>query len=485
MRFLRNSLTGLFLASLTLGLLAYAGQTIFSAVQERMSDETEMPERRERVFAVNVTRGEPQTITPELTTFGEVQSRRNLEIRAKTSGTIIELASVFQDGGEVDAGQVLARIDPADAQSALDRARSDLADAEAEVREAERGVVLARDDLTAAREQAALRERAFTRQKDLEDRGVGTASLVETAELAAAQARQAVLNSRQALAQAEARVDQAATGLTRAQIALSEAERRLEDTIITAGFSGTLAEVSIVAGGIVAANEKLALLIDAEALEVAFRVSTAQYARLLDDQGRLLRAPLRVALDTMGTDLGTTGVLTRTSGAVGEGQTGRLLFARLDSASGLKPGDFVTVRIEEPPLEEVVRLPASALGADGRVLIVTEESRLLAVPVTLLRRQGDDILVRGDAIIGQDVVRERSPLLGEGIRVRLLDPEEDPQEEAHLMLNLNEDRRASLIAFVQADSALTETDRARMIALLSQSRVPEDVVRQLETRMGG
>src|SRR6056297_1405256 len=144
MRFLRNSLTGLFLASLTLGLLAYAGQTIFSAVQERMSDETEMPERRERVFAVNVTQGEAQTITPELTTFGEVQSRRNLEIRAKASGTIIELASVFQDGGQVDSGQVLARIDPADAQSALDCARSDLTDAEAEVREAERGVVLAR-----------------------------------------------------------------------------------------------------------------------------------------------------------------------------------------------------------------------------------------------------------------------------------------------------------------------------------------------------
>ena len=45
---------------------------------------------------------------------------------------------------------------------------------------------------------------------------------VGTAELAAAQARQTVLGSRQALAQAEARVDQAATRLVRAEIAQAE-----------------------------------------------------------------------------------------------------------------------------------------------------------------------------------------------------------------------------------------------------------------------
>lgn len=39
MRFLRQSLVGLFLASLTLALLIYAGSTVFSAVQERMSRE--------------------------------------------------------------------------------------------------------------------------------------------------------------------------------------------------------------------------------------------------------------------------------------------------------------------------------------------------------------------------------------------------------------------------------------------------------------
>ena len=53
MRFLRHSLTGLFLLSLTLGLLVYAGHMVYSAVQERMTSEPDIPERRERVYAVN------------------------------------------------------------------------------------------------------------------------------------------------------------------------------------------------------------------------------------------------------------------------------------------------------------------------------------------------------------------------------------------------------------------------------------------------
>ena len=79
---------------------------------------------------------------------------------------------------------------------------------------------------------------------------------------------------RQALALAEARIDQAATRLTRAGIALAEAERNLADTTLEAPFDGTLSDTAVVEGGLIAANERLADLIDPDDLEVSFRVST-------------------------------------------------------------------------------------------------------------------------------------------------------------------------------------------------------------------
>ncbi len=483
MRFLRQSMIGLFLAAATLGLLVLAVTLVSGAVRERLAAEPNVPPARERVFTVNVTTAEAGTVVPVLQSFGEVQSRRLLELRAADGGRVIELAEGFEDGGTVTQGQVLVRLDPADAQSAVDRAQSDVADALAEGRDAARSLTLAQAELAATEDQATLRERAFERQTDLADRGVGTATLTETAELAASAARQAVVSRRQALAQAEARLDQTETLLARARIALAEAERRLGDTTLTAPFDGTLSATDVVVGRLVSANERLAELIDPQDLEISFRLSTAQYARLLDESGALIRADVTATLDVAGVDLKAQGRISRASAAAGEGATGRLIFATLSDAVGFKPGDFVTVQIEEPALDGVVRLPASAVDAGGEVLVLDAENRLEAVTVNVLRRMGDDVLVRGP-IIGRKVVEARSPLLGAGIAVKPIERTASPDPEPE-MLELTEERRARLVAFVQGNSRMPEEAKARVLARLAEPRVPATVVARIESRMGG
>ena len=485
MRFLRQSLTGLFLVALTLALLVYAGSLISGAIQTRLNDEPRAPQNRERVFAVDVVVAASETIAPELVAFGEIESRRSLELRAAAAGRVVELSEAFVEGGDVRAGEVLLRVDPADAQSALDRLKSDMSDAEAEVREADRGLAIVRDELVAAEDQATLRQSAFQRQKDLATRGVGTAAAVETAELAAASARQAVLSRRQALTLAEARIDQAATRLVRTQIGLAEAERRLADTTIVAPFDGSLSDVPALQGRLVSMNEKLGELIDPEALDAAFRVSTAQYARLLTEDGRLVEAPLTITLDVDGVDLTATGILTRDAAVAGAGQTGRLLFAQLEGARAFKPGDFVTVSVREPAMENLVRLPASSYDAGGTVLVLDPENRLEALPVTLIRRQGDSVLVRGRGLAGREVVVTRSPVLGAGISVRPLRGDVAEVPAAPEMLELSEERRAKLIAFVEANKRMPAEAKTRVLGLLQKPSVPAKMVNRIESRMGG
>ena len=184
MRFLRRSVVGIFLLSLTVGLLAWAGNTFYGAVQIRMEQENRNRPARERVFAANVVTVEPRTIVPILTSFGEVRSRRTLDLRATAGGKIVELAEGFEEGGSVNAGQLLVRIDPSDALAALVLSQADLQEAEAELRDADRGSGLAQDELTSAKDQVRLRERAFARQENLLNRGVVTEAAVENAELA-------------------------------------------------------------------------------------------------------------------------------------------------------------------------------------------------------------------------------------------------------------------------------------------------------------
>ncbi len=486
MRFLRQSLMGVLLASVTLALIIFAGQIIMGAVQTRLADEPPAPQQRERIFAVNVVPATYETIAPDLQAFGQVQSRRTLELRAATGGRIVWLSESFVEGGVVRAGDELIHIDPADASAARERIASDLLDAEAETRDAERSLLLARDELGAAEDQADLRARALARQEDLARRGVGTAASVEEAELSAAAARQSVLARRIAEAQAEGRVDQAATRLARARIALEEADRDVSDTKVMAGFDGTLSEVTLVEGRLVSANEKLAQLVDPSSLEVAFRVSTAQYANLLDENGNLMPAPVTATLDAASNSLVATGLISRDAAVAGEGQSGRLIFARLYSAPGFKPEDFVTVSVQEPPLDNVARLPASAMDANQTVLVLGPEDRLELQQVQLLRRQGDDILVRGPGLEGREVVAGRTPLLGEGIRVRPLRAEDaDAPPAPPAMLELSEERRAKMIAFVEGNKRMPAEAKARVLSQLAETQVPAQLVERLESRMGG
>ena len=236
-------------------------------------------------------------------------------------------------------------------------------------------------------------------------------------------------------------------------------------------------------GGLVSVNERIGQLIDPTALEVAFRVSTQQYSRLLDPQGQLLALPVEITLSSTGRSLVSNAVLSRDSGSVAQGQTGRLLFARIENPIGLKPGDFVTVSVQEPDINYAVRLPATALSPDQTVLAVDDDNRLDPVAVTLLRRHGNDVIVRSRDLAGRDVVMQQTPLLGKGIKVKPLrgDGLEVPDQPAEI--TLTPERRAKLIAFVEGNTRMPQDAKTRILTQLNQEKVPTDVVERIESRM--
>jgi multidrug efflux pump subunit AcrA (membrane-fusion protein) len=487
MRFLGRSLVALVLLAATLGLLVAAAVTVRASLEARAERDNAPRTARERVFAATVTAVQPQDVTPTLETFGEVRTRRTLDLRAPRAGRVIWLAEGFEDGAEVSEGQVLIRLDPSDARAARDLALADRTRADADARDAARTLELVRDELAAAQAQLDLRRQALERQRSLRDRGVGSEAALEAAELAASQAAQSVLSRRQALAQAEARVEQAAVAQARLAITLSEADRALQETEITAGFTGRLSGITLSEGGLVSVNERLGQIIDPNALEISARLSVSQYARLADASGALRPVSVEAALDVLGTEIIARGTLVRSSAAVGEGQAGRVVYATLEAAPGFRPGDFVTLRLPEPVLENVVLLPATALGADGTVLAIGAEDRLEAIPATLLRRQGDQVILSAAGLSGREIVTERNALLGAGIKVRPLRAEGAaiPAEDSPEMIELSPERRAQLVAFVEGNSRMPKDAKTRLLEQLSQDQVPAQVIARIEARMGG
>ena len=143
------------------------------------------------------------------------------------------------------------------------------------------------------------------------------------------------------------------------------------------------------------------------------------------------------------------------------------------------------MRVAELPLEDVVRLPSRSVTPDGMVMRIGEDGRLVADPVVVLRRQGDEVLIRADGLEGAQIVEVVTPLTGPGLRVEALDPAQPAETlQAEMMLRLDPARKARLIAYVQESDAMSEDAKARVLAQLEADEVPARMVETLESRMG-
>lgn len=422
MRFVARSLTGLFLLVVTLALLGAAAMVVGAAIRESMAPGGPARPAEERVVAANVLALSASEVTPRLVAYGKVEARRILDLRLPQAGTVIWVSDDFRDGGVVTEGARLVALDPVAAEDAVTLAKADLAEAEGAAQAALAAVSLAVEDLQAAVAQTELRQQALERQVNIDAQGAGSPQAVETAELAVSASQQAELSRKQALAQARERVDQTSVAVTRAKVALAEAERKLADTVLYAGIGGRVEGVTVVPGAVVTANEGLGRIVDPDSLEIALRLSTAQYARLLDATGAMRQSPLTVVLPGLAETRPLPGRLDRVSAVLGEGQTGRLVFATLDpgatDAAILKPGDFVEVTVKGASLSDAAVVPAAAVGRQGTVLAVGPDDRLEDIAVEILGRQGDEVIIAAGPLAGREIVAERSAFLGAGIRIR-------------------------------------------------------------------
>lgn len=499
MRFVLRSLTGLALLALAAGLIANGAWRLHLAQREAAEAPAPRGPAAERVFAVEVVVPRPEEIAPTLTAYGEIVSARRLELRPALAGRLVELSPAFVDGGAVRAGELLFRLDPADARSALRRAEIALAEAETDRAAAARTVDLAALDLEASEERVRLQRQALDRQRGLAERLVGSTAAVETAELNLAVARQTRIDAEQALSQARTAVEMNATALSRARLELEDARRALEETEVRAPFDGLLTETAAVLGRQVAANEKLGALIDPSRLEASVRVSNAEYARLLDDAGGLRDLPAQVRLQAGELDASAPARLVRAAAATGEARTGRTLFLALEAAAGdlFREGDFVAAAIREPALEGVATIPAAAADEDGRVLVVDADDRLRERRVRILRRAGETLIV-ADAPFGERMVAIRKPQLGAGAKARVVAAGDEALQAAEAaaaplpggasslagasgeeMLALSPERAEALRERVRG-ADLDPAERQRLLDRLQEGSAPRGLVERLE-----
>ena len=330
-----------------------------------------------------------ETISLEVTSEGNVQPRAQTQLVAQVSGEVIAVAEALLSGGQFQRGDTLLELDPRDYQIARSRLQASLDRARA--------------------------ERDFASEEAARVRTLYGDELASIADLQRAE---------RTLSVAEASVTEAAAALERASI-------DLERTVIKAPFNGRVRSESVDIGQFLREGASIATIYDTERLEVRFPLADAQLAFLDPDYARLGSAGDEAATVTLtakfaGDMQSWEAKLTRTEGDISTRSRFLHVIAEVsdttsDKGVQLPIGLFVNGIITGRDVEDLVRIPRTALRADNTVMVIDENDQLHFRDVQIFQLTSDSALISAGLNEGERVSVSPLQFVVEGMRVQVID----------------------------------------------------------------
>jgi len=370
------------------------------------------------VRAVTVERRDHQ---PMLDLFGELVASREVTIRPKVAGSVIDASEKLLEGGRLAKGEVVLRIDPFDYQAAIDDLRAQIAEAEARRTELLANRETEEMMLDLDREQLSLVQRDVERFERLSGSRATSEKSLDDAKITLSRQTGTVGQREQTIVMMAARMDQQAAVIDRLNVALRRAERNLADTVIEAPFAGVITDVDAQIGKQLGVNDAVARLIDDQALEISFQLADADFGRLWQSGliGRKVTGHWRLGAS----EFTLPATIARVVPTIDPSSGGVTVFASLDGNHQdvpLRPGAFIEVEMQDRLYNDVVELPASALFSKSTVYVI-EDNRLHAQRVDLIATHGDQVLIATDIAEGAAILTSRLAEVASGLRVEVVE----------------------------------------------------------------
>jgi multidrug efflux system membrane fusion protein len=330
--------------------LLVLGAIMLAILMSALKPEPLKAEEPEAALAVKTQILNRTEVTLSVESQGTVRPRTRTTLISEVSGTVLEVSDYYIVGGSFDAGDILMRLDPTDHEVALQRAKAQLISANALL------------ELEKARAVQAKKEWEMTGRPE---------------------ADAPILALRKPyLAEAEANILQA-----KAQ--LKQAELKLQRATIRAPYAGMVSLKSVDVGQYVTTGSRLGETFAIDFVEVRLPLTEKDLSQMEAMSFQNSDAVNTVALSgsANGNPASWSAVIVRSEGVVNELNRSQYVVARISnpyklnqtltaSMPPLLVGTFVTAKLKGKTLDNVFKVPRSALLQGSKVAVVDDMQRL-------------------------------------------------------------------------------------------------------------
>ncbi|PCH61821.1 MAG: hypothetical protein COC19_04115 [SAR86 cluster bacterium] len=325
---------------------------------------------------VRVTAAQLQSVQLHVESRGKVQAAKRANLAAAVAGAVEWISPTLEEGGYVEAGQVLLRLEASDYQTTLARSLASMQQAQAE----------ADHSLREYNRINGLAEQKLVSDSQLQDSL--RSSNVNKAKLADAQA------------------------------SFKQAELDLARVEIRSPFNAIVASKDVELGQYINKAQSFALLYAADVVEVRVPLAIKQLGYLdipLAARGEL-PADIAPQVTLTGFYAGQQqqwmGTLVRTEATIDELSNSVQTIIRVTQPStesvnsGQLPlpiGLFVQAKIAGKYIDEIIALPRKVIRNGNQVLVVDAENKMYYRTVEILRLEEDRVLISGGISPGERI----------------------------------------------------------------------------------
>jgi multidrug efflux pump subunit AcrA (membrane-fusion protein) len=385
----------------------------------------EQREIRERALSVETLAVELGDYPVFITGYGEVRALNTVRIAPEVMGRVTDVHPRLEPGEIIEPDALLFRIDSTKHLAARDEARAQRLMREATIQRLKTQQRLDRDRMQSLDRNETLAKDAFMRLHSLLEKDeVGTRTAVEGAEQTYNMARDQAALLRRAVELYPIQIQEAESALQAAQARLSRAIYDLDRCEVRVPFAARVKQVDLEAGQLVSSGTPVLTLADDALLELnipldsrdarnllAFKTGAAEAGTAWFQQ---LEARTCVVRWTESREAHTwPGLLHRVVRF--EPETRTLTVAIRVTSREARSGDatlpmtegmFCSVRIPARPLEDVIRVPRSAVSFDNHVYLAVS-NRLLTAAVDVTYADAEHAYVSAGLAAGDEIIVTR------------------------------------------------------------------------------
>ena len=304
------------------------------------------PQPPEEAIQISVIEASTGSYAASITASGLAEPRYSLTLTSQVSGEVSQVADQFESGQVVKKGQLLASLANTELQSEVASAKNTLASA-----------------ILALKEEIRQGEQA---KAEWQASGFNTAPDSDL-----------VLREPQ-LAAAQAQVDAA-------KAALKDAQADLAHSQIRAPFDALVIARSVSPGSYVSAGSEIGSLYSIDRAEIEIDLSNSDWLKL-PDMATLLNSDWPVSIHSIDDDSEWQGKIISVGQHIDDSTRMRSLVVALEQplaqTEPLLLGSFVTIKLSGKSLDNLWRLPNTALSQKSEIWYLDEDSRLAAFETT-------------------------------------------------------------------------------------------------------